>query len=320
MTHSHILKLFPYPATPLRILVVDDQAINVHAINEIFKDDYEVLMATDGLQAIKICNSQYPDLVLLDVIMPEMSGHEVCLQITNNPATEHIPIIFVTSQDQDIDESFAFEIGAVDFITKPINPVTVQARVKTHLALKLQNDFLRSIAHIDGLTGVFNRRRFDEDLELSWKQCLREQQPLSLILIDLDQFKRFNDHYGHVAGDACLRSIAQALKEMPHRPRDLFARYGGEEFGYILPNTPYSGALHCANRILEITHALQIEHLESDASDIMTISMGVATIQPTKELSPTYFIEQTDKALYQAKENGRDQFVSIDLNNTNTTT
>lgn len=313
MSHSHILKLFPYPAKPLRVLIVDDQAINIRALHEIFKDDYEVLMATDGETAINICHSQSPDLILLDVVMPGLNGHDVCKAILDDPATEHIPIIFVTSQNQDTDESFGFEIGAVDFITKPINPMTVKARVRTHLALKLQNDFLRSIAHVDGLTGVFNRRRFDEDINLSWRHCQREKQPLSLILLDLDYFKLFNDHYGHIAGDACLRSIAQALKNIPHRPRDLFARYGGEEFAYVLPNTDSDGARYCASRLLDAVHNLKIPHLESEVNDFMTVSIGVATIHPEEDSSMLSFIENTDKALYQAKLNGRNQYVFVEL-------
>ncbi|TBR37912.1 diguanylate cyclase [Marinomonas agarivorans] len=315
MNHNQILKLFPesdMPERRLRILIVDDQTINIRVMHDILKEDYEVLMATDGQTAIDLCHSQLPDLILLDVVMPDMSGHDICKKLVSDPVTEHIPIIFVTSHSQDIDESFGLELGAVDFISKPINPITVKARIKNHLALKLQNDYLRSMAHIDGLTSVFNRRRFDEEINLSWRHCQREHQPLSLILIDLDYFKLFNDRYGHIAGDACLKSIAQALKNMPHRPRDLFARYGGEEFAYILPNTHADGAQHCAKRILNTIRELNIPHSESDVTHFMTVSVGVSTVIPDKTLSLLDFIEHTDQALYQAKLNGRNQFVFKD--------
>lgn len=309
MNYHQVLKLFSYNEKRFRILIVDDQTMNIRVMHNILKEDYEVLMATDGQTAIDLCHDQSPDLVLLDVVMPDMGGHEICKKLVNDPATAHIPIIFVTSHSQDIDESFGLELGAVDFISKPINPITVKARIKNHLALKLQNDYLRSMAHIDGLTGVFNRRRFDEEVNLSWRHCLREQQPLSLLLIDLDYFKLFNDHYGHIAGDACLKTIAQALKNMPHRPRDLFARYGGEEFAYILPNTNESGAKHCATRVLNTVRDLQINHSESDVANFMTISIGVNTVIPKHDFSILNFIEQADQALYQAKLNGRNRYV-----------
>jgi diguanylate cyclase (GGDEF)-like protein len=193
----------------------------------------------------------------------------------------------------------------VDFISKPINTTIVRARVRTHLTLKLQSDLLRSMALIDGLTGVANRRKFNEDILAAWRLCFREQKPLSLILVDVDYFKRYNDRYGHQAGDDCLKSVAQTLSATVRRPYDLVARYGGEEFACVLPNTVLSGAVEIAERMQERVRTLGIEHSASDVDRVLTISLGVATLTPTGELGFEALIEAADKQLYEAKNAGR---------------
>lgn len=202
----------PHPHNRPKLLIVDDQSTNIRVLHELFREDCDVFMATSGEQAITVCQTQLPDLILLDVVMDDVDGHEVCRRLKADPVTQGIPIIFITAQQRDSDEALGLELGAVDFISKPINPIIVRARVRTHLTLKLQNDLLRSMALMDGLTGVANRRKFDEDISADWRQCFREQKPLSLILADVDYFKRYNDRYGHLAGDGCLKSVAQALK------------------------------------------------------------------------------------------------------------
>jgi diguanylate cyclase (GGDEF)-like protein len=201
----------------------------------------------------------------------------------------------------------------VDFISKPINPVIVKARVRTHLTLKLQSDLLRTMALMDGLTGVANRRKFDEDLSADWRQCFREQKPLSLILADVDFFKRYNDRYGHQAGDGCLRAVAQALAETVRRPYDLLARYGGEEFACVLPNTDLSGAVEIATRMQAGVRALDIEHSASDVDRVVTISLGVATLTPSGDLDFQALIEAADKQLYEAKSAGRGRVCSSSM-------
>ena len=170
-----------------------------------------------------------PDLILLDVVMPNMNGFDVCRNLKSDPETRAIPIIFITGNFDEKDEITGFEVGGADFIHKPINPIITRARVRTQLALKQQADQLRSVALTDGLTGVANRRRFDQDMVNIWRQSLRDQLPLTLIMLDVDFFKRYNDHYGHQAGDVCLQKIASALKQTLRRPQDLVARYRLEE-------------------------------------------------------------------------------------------
>jgi diguanylate cyclase (GGDEF)-like protein len=288
-----------------KILIVDDQLINIRVLHELFRQDCEVFMATSGEQAIAVCQSQLPDLVLLDVVMDGMDGHEVCRRLKADLATQGIPIIFITAQRHESEEVFGLELGAVDFISKPINPIIVKARVRTHLALKLQSDQLRSMALIDGLTGIANRRKFDEDLLADWRQCFRDQKPLSLILVDVDYFKLYNDRYGHQAGDECLKSVAHTLAESVRRPYDLVARYGGEEFACILPSTGLSGAVDIAERMQGYVRALGIEHSDSDLDRVVTISLGVATLVPNGDFKFKELIEIADKQLYSAKQAGR---------------
>lgn len=288
-----------------KLLIVDDQPTNIRVLHELFREECDVFMATSGAQAIATCQAQLPDLILLDVVMDGMDGYEVCRRLKADPVTQGIPIIFITAQQQESDEVLGLELGAVDFISKPINPIIVRARVRTHLTLKLQNDLLRTMALMDGLTGVANRRKFDENILANWRLCFREQRPLSLILVDVDFFKRYNDRYGHQSGDGCLRSVAQALSEIVRRPYDLVARYGGEEFACVLPSTDLSGAVEIAEKMQERVRALGIEHSASDVDRVVTISLGVATLTPTNDLEFQVLIEDADKQLYEAKKAGR---------------
>lgn len=293
-----------------RILVADDQPLNIRLVHLLFKDDCDVFMATNGLQVLAQCQSTLPDLILLDVVMPEMDGHEAIVQLKHNPDTADIPVIFLTSRNAEADEVKGFELGAVDFISKPINETILRARVNTHLLLKLQADFLRSVAMVDGLTGLANRRKFEEDLRRDWLQCARNRQDLSLLMIDVDHFKRYNDHYGHQQGDACLRDVAQTIKHCLKRPGDLSARYGGEEFVCMLPNTSSHGAMTVAQHISDAVRALHIPHACSDAAQTVTLSIGVACTQPHHTSAPASLLQLADKQLYLAKGQGRNRVAS----------
>ncbi|MDO7675179.1 MAG: diguanylate cyclase [Reinekea forsetii] len=288
-------------------MIVDDQPINIHVINEIFKQDMDVLMATNGPSAIELCKSQTPDLVLLDVMMPGMTGYDVCRALKAEASTQDIPVIFLTSLAEERDEIFGFQLGAVDFINKPISPIVVKSRVDTQLRLKLQSDQLRSIGLTDGMTGIANRRRFDETLDQQWRACERDRAALSLIILDVDFFKDYNDHCGHLMGDQCLKAIAQALAVTVRRPTDLLARFGGEEFACILPRTDGAGALNRAQQLLKVVCDLKIEHLTSRVSPVVTISAGAATLTPDRFKTVFELISLADKALYRAKEGGRNQ-------------
>ena len=294
-----------------KILIADDQPTNIRVLFELFRDQCDVFMATSGAQTIQICRAELPDLILLDVVMDDIDGHEVCRRLKADPLTGAIPIIFVTSQNQEADEVIALGLGAVDFITKPINPVIVRARVRTHLTLKLQGDLLRASALLDGLTGVANRRKFDEDLQTDWRQCLRETAPLSLILIDIDYFKLYNDRYGHQVGDNCLKLVARALVETLRRPYDKLARYGGEEFACLLPKTELAGASAMAERMRTRVSELNVEHLGSDVDQVVTISLGVASMVPTPSVTPELLLKASDQQLYEAKRTGRSRVCTL---------
>ena len=287
------------------VLLVDDQPINIQALYQIFAPDYRVLMATSGAKALELCRQDPPDLVLLDVVMPEMDGHEVCRRLKTDEATRNIPVIFVTAHNDAQEETRGLEVGAVDFIAKPVNPAVVRARVKTHITLKQQGDLLRHMVFIDGLTGVSNRRRFDEMLNIEWRRALRSGASLGLLRLDVDYFKRYNDRYGHQAGDDCLRRVALAIKASLLRPGDMIARYGGEEFACILPGAELDGALGVAQRVEQTVRGLQIEHLGSEAAAVVTISVGVAVGTSGRGSDPASLLALADVQLYRAKHSGR---------------
>jgi len=301
-----------HPAIRQKLLVVDDQRLTVQIIQEIFRASCDVLTAQNGEQALQLCQNEHPDLVLLDVIMPGISGHEVCRRLKADEATRDIPVIFLTGQSDSEDEAQGFELGAVDFISKPIHPVIVRARVETHLALKQQRDILQSLALLDGLTGVANRRKYEADFVMHWRHCMRVKMPLSLIMLDVDHFKKYNDHYGHQEGDDCLKSLAHCLKLAIKRPHDLLARYGGEEFVVLLPDTNSSGAGHVAEKMLAAVESLQISHVNTE-SGVISISLGVATITPDADSSTRDLMEAADAQLYKAKNAGRARVCVIEL-------
>jgi diguanylate cyclase (GGDEF)-like protein len=288
-----------------RLLVVDDAPINVKALYEALCDEHQVLVATRGAKALELCRKFQPDLVLLDVEMPDMTGHEVCMQLKADAATRDIPIIFVTARTGTDDETHVFAIGAVDFIPKPINPAVVRARVRTHLTLKHQSDLLRQMAFVDGLTGVFNRRYFDMRLGQEWARAARSASTLALVIADVDCFKSYNDHYGHQAGDDCLRQIARHMKNKLARPADLVARYGGEEFACILPDTDTEGAIAVAVRLEKAVRSLDLPHVKAACGGIVTISLGVVAAVPAEGRDVNALLAEADRALYCAKAAGR---------------
>lgn len=295
------------PALPdrPRILVVDDQAVNVQALYRVFAADHQVYVATSGEQALKICADKRPDLVLLDVVMPGIDGYETCARLKADLETRDIPVIFVTAQGDEEAETRGLDAGAVDFITKPINPRIVRARTRTHLTLKRQSDQLRQIARVDGLTGVYNRRYFDDVLTREVRRSVRVGRPMALLMVDVDHFKRYNDRYGHPAGDACLQSVARALASTLTRPGDTVARYGGEEFACVLPETEHAGAVAVGAMLEQRMRRMAIPHEDSPTSGIVTVSIGVASIDGLRPIAESALVELADHQLYRAKELGR---------------
>ncbi|MBQ1782568.1 MAG: diguanylate cyclase [Gammaproteobacteria bacterium] len=288
-----------------RVLVVDDQVTNIQLLNHILQPMVDVSMARDGLQAIALCAQVRPDLVLLDIIMPGIDGIEVCRRLKADPATRDIPVIFVTGRDTGEDEAEGLDAGAVDFITKPFRAPAVLARVRNHLLLKSQADLLRQMVFIDGLTGVFNRRRFDEALDVEWRRARRSGEPLALVMIDVDHFKLYNDAYGHQAGDDCLRQIAVAMRKCLRRPGDLLARYGGEEFVCLLPTTEIEGARKVADALGDAVEALALKAATAASHLRVTISRGIAATIVSDNDGCTALQQAADTALYQAKHSGR---------------
>jgi len=293
--------------TPLPlILLVDDVLTNVIGLVRILKDTYRLQTATNGTDALQLAHApEKPDLILLDVMMPDLDGYEVCRRLKSNPATKNIPVIFVTARSEVSDQEHGFNLGAVDYITKPFELPIVRARVRNHISLKQKTELLESLAMLDGLTNIPNRRRFDEVLATEWRRSLRNASPISLLMIDVDNFKTYNDHYGHGAGDECLRRVAQALKSALMRPADFVARYGGEEFVVVLPENDEEGARQTAERIRLVVWNLSIPHAHSQTADRVTISIGCATEIPCHSGIPDVLAKRSDQSLYQAKQGGR---------------
>ncbi|MBF0422539.1 MAG: PleD family two-component system response regulator [Magnetococcales bacterium] len=291
-----------------KILVVDDEKINITVLESLLKPYYKVVVAKDGMQALqRLEKVPLPDLILLDVVMPEMDGYEVCRRVKSNLVTRGIPVIFITGQSEERSEAKGFEVGAVDYILKPFSPLTTLARVKTHVELKQRGDQLERMAVLDGLTGIANRRRFDEFLDYEWERSHRYQHELSLILMDIDFFKRYNDHFGHAEGDVCLKKVARTIAASLPRSVDLACRYGGEEFACVLPETNAAGALVTAQRILENCRKLHLPHPLSEAAEHVTLSVGTSTLIPGVPMQKQELIERADQGLYMCKKNGRNQ-------------
>lgn len=308
---SGALACTPSPLHPLprrgKLLVVDDQPIHLQVLHRALSAEHQMFVATSGAQALKVAQEQRPDLVLLDVVMPDMDGFEVLRRLRSHPELTDIPVIFITAHGGEEIETQCLQAGAVDFITKPINPNVVRARVRTHLTLKFQSDLLRNLAFMDGLTGVSNRRQFDERLAQEWARAQRNQSALTLVLMDVDAFKAYNDHYGHQAGDDCLRQVAAVLKTGLRRPADFLARYGGEEFVCLLPDFGLEEGVAMAQRLLDSVRCAQIPHQYSPAAPVVTLSLGVASREGAlpATVQAQDLLALADAQLYQAKRSGR---------------
>jgi len=289
------------------ILIVDDTPTNIQVLAENLRADYRLKVATSGQAALDIVRSAKPDLILLDVMMAGMDGYEVCRRLKANPDTQGIPVIFVTARNDAQDEEQGLKLGAMDYIAKPFHPAIVKARVQNHINLKMKTDLLEALALIDGLTGIANRRRLDETLDVEWKRALRHGTQLAVVMADVDHFKAYNDHYGHGSGDECLKAVARALWSVLTRPTDMIARYGGEEFVAVMPDTDAAGAQLLAQRWCDQIAALALPHAYSSVAAHVTVSVGYASLTPTAEQSPWSLLGSADKMLYRAKEQGRNQ-------------
>lgn len=293
-----------------KVLLVDDQLLNLAFACAVLEDMCIPLQASCGKEALQLALSERPDLILLDVRMPNMDGFEVCRQLKLNSSTAHIAVIFLTALDEQADEELGLNLGAIDYISKPFKPAILRARVRNHLLTQRQRQQLEQHAQMDGLTGIYNRRKFDTSLEFEWQRMQVLQQPLSVLLIDVDFFKSFNDHFGHLAGDQALQKIANAIKCEMQRKGDTASRYGGEEFVCILPQTDRQGATQIAERIRRAVLALQIAHPKSICGPWISVSIGAASLIPDGKTTLKTLLNEADKYLYSAKNDGRNNVVS----------
>ena len=277
--------------------------------------------ATFGAQAIELFQSEKPDLVLLDVVLPDMDGYAVARKIRElEKPGEWTPIIFLTAMGGDGDLEKGIAAGGDDYLQKPVSDVVLRAKIRAmqrivqmrHSLLVLTrkldaaNQELKRLSAVDGLTGVANRRMFDEALSREWRRSMRQETELSIVMCDVDYFKKFNDTYGHQAGDECLKQVAFAMAKATERGGDLLARYGGEEFGIILPDTKLGGAAFVAERMRHSVAQLKLAHAGSDHGQV-TISCGVSSMVATADNRPEALLLAADQALYQAKQAGRNQ-------------
>ena len=290
------------------VLVIDDSQLELRAVSKILSSMYDVLSARCGREGIEIANENEVDLVLLDLNMPGMSGFEVLCELKDNERTAHIPVIIITSSDSISDEVRGLALGASDFIRKPLDAI-VSFRVGMCLQLINQMRMIEKFGLVDGLTGINNRRSFDQTIKSVWGHALRNKDCVGLLMIDIDWFKRFNDEYGHINGDLCLKVVADVMVKTVLRGSDSVFRWGGEEFAVILPATPLDGAIEVAERIRKNIESTSICFGDIRAS--VTVSIGVGSVSPSApfETSSEFdnFREEIDKALYRAKREGRNR-------------
>ncbi|MGI4877002.1 MAG: diguanylate cyclase, partial [Janthinobacterium lividum] len=245
------------------ILIVDDEPANIEILDAALDDECNTCFAISGEDALAVARDTLPDLILLDILMPGMDGYETCRQIKADPKLADVPIIFTTGLDDQEAEVRGLALGAIDYITKPFAPLVVRARVHNHLELKRMRDELAELAITDALTGLGNRRQLERSLNLETQRLTHASAWLSVIILDIDFFKQFNDIYGHPAGDRCIFMIAAALSSAVHRAAGLTSRYGGEEFACVLPGIDHEEAMSVARGIRDQVQSLEIPHLTS---------------------------------------------------------
>lgn len=312
------------------VLLVDDQTMIGEAVRRGLSSEGNIdfHFCSDPHQAIAQAMRIKPTVILQDLIMPGLDGLSLVKEFRAHPATQDIPIIVLSTKEDPQIKSAAFAAGANDYLVKLPDNIELVARIRYHSrsyqtllqrdeayrALRVSqqqlletNLVLQRLMNSDGLTGLSNRRHFDEYLDLEWRRAIREQSQTSLLMIDVDYFKAFNDGYGHLEGDEALRVVARTIRESCNRPSDLPARYGGEEFALVLPGTSAGGARLIAEKLRRAVEGLQLKHEYTGGAPVLTVSIGVATQVPGQHSAPRQLILAADKGLYFAKQNGRNQ-------------
>lgn len=296
------------PFSQCNILIVDDEPISRLLLESILEVEFHCTTVDSGSDAISYCAEALPDLVLLDMNMPDIGGLDVCTALKDSPETEDIPVIFVTSTMDIESENACWEVGASDFVMKPVNASTLIHRVKTHLQNKLRTEYLENMTFHDQLTGLYNRMYLTKEIPLLIKQVARDKGSLGVIMLDIDYFKLFNDTYGHLEGDLCLQKVAKIVSETVKRPKDAVIRFGGEEFLIILPYIDRIGTKLVANQLVEAVTEAKIPH-EKGIGNCVSVSAGFAVWNATEVVEDDLIslIEDADISLFEAKELGRNQ-------------
>lgn len=289
------------------VLIVDDSTINIKILENLLKKDYEIKVAKHANEALYITANNEIDLILLDIVMPEISGYEICKILKKNKATKDIPIIFVTALSKDEDEEYGLSLGAIDYISKPFNSSIAKVRIDNHLKLKKYSDRLKMLNMLDGLTSVYNKKIFDENLIKAWEKSILTDSNIGVLLMDIDYFKRFNDTYGHLKGDDCLKLISKELNIRLMKEGTFLYRWGGEEFATIIRDKDINYFKELSNELRKLVYNLKIPNEKSDISDYTTISIGISIANASNKLNPYDLVSKSDEALYLAKENGRNK-------------
>ncbi|KAA5606205.1 diguanylate cyclase [Roseospira marina] len=291
------------------VLIVEDDPSTLRLLSSIFRDSYDLVVATEGREAYAVARAEQPDLMLLDLNLPDIDGLQVCRTFKAEPDLQHIPIIFLTGDQNPATEEKGITLGAMDFVTKPFTAAVLQARVRTHIDLRRKTMALETLAGTDALTGVPNRRSFDEVAEREWRRMARERSPLSLVMVDIDHFKGLNDTFGHPFGDHVLRRVAAAVREQLRRPGDYLARFGGEEFVLVLPATDRNGAGTVAENVRLAIGALRFDDHPGAADLRVTASLGCSTDgEPKRDVDGiAALLSAADQNLYRAKRSGRNR-------------
>jgi diguanylate cyclase (GGDEF)-like protein len=290
------------------LLIVDDELGNLELLTHILGANYTIYTATNGLNAIEKAIKFSPDLIILDILMPQMDGYQTLAEIKKDEKTQMIPVIFLTGLSSSADEARGLSLNAADYISKPFSASIVKLRVRNQLQIVNQMRAIERLSMIDQLTEIPNRRSFDERINIEWNQAIRECRPISLLMMDVDRFKIYNDTYGHQQGDAALKAVAKIITQSLRRASDFSARWGGEEFAVLLQNTPLPGVLDVAQKINVNVENAVIPCADGSETKI-TISIGLNTLVPMRGSSVENFIANADKALYAAKEQGRNRVV-----------
>jgi len=291
----------------LKILIVEDSRLNQEILRKILSKKYKLTIASNGDEALESVKTEHPDLILLDIILPGMDGFDLLAELKNCDNSRSIPVIIISGRSNPDDEVKGLTLGAVDYITKPFHEIVVTARVETHIKILKQMRLIEEFGFIDTLTSIPNRRQFDKVLIKEWNRAKREKEPLSLLMIDVDHFKIYNDTHGHQQGDVALQTVAGTIVSSLKRKTDFAARWGGEEFAVLLPNTTTEGAIKVAEEIRANIESASIPSSTGDTFYNVTISTGVSQIHPEKFTSITDLIQDADIALYKAKDMGRNR-------------